>query len=194
MFYNDIRLTENRIAEIENDLDRNERKKLECVHLFNDKTYARNLTMVCLWPSLRSSMISKWLRRNWRDARKIRETSRLESLNSVLTLMVFVDATFTLRFLVSHLDSPRKRTNSIYAFHSRPSIFVLSLSLFLMQCLCQFSLPSAHPPGICLGKSAAGLPFREHWADQQPLDPPSMGTTAFRRSEGSAAFSLAEVV
>ena len=47
MFYNDIRLTENRIADIENDLDRNERKKLECVHLFNDKTYARNLTMVC---------------------------------------------------------------------------------------------------------------------------------------------------
>ena len=48
MFYNDIRLTENRIADIENDLDRNERKKLECVHLFNDKSYARNLTMVCL--------------------------------------------------------------------------------------------------------------------------------------------------
>ena len=49
MFYNDIRLTESHIADIENDLDRNERKKLECVRLYNDKSYARNLTMVCFW-------------------------------------------------------------------------------------------------------------------------------------------------
>ena len=46
IFYNDIRLTEGRIAHIENDLERNEQKKLECVRLFNEKTYARNLTMV----------------------------------------------------------------------------------------------------------------------------------------------------
>ena len=52
MFYDDIRLTESRIADLESDMEKNERKKLECVHLFNDKSYARNLTIVCFSVSL----------------------------------------------------------------------------------------------------------------------------------------------